>query len=154
MGLVRFVYLLAVAVWIGEIVCFSFLIAPAIFGVLGPARAGDLVAAIFPRYYALGMGAGTVALATGLVLARGAVAAGWWRAACVALVLGLAATVYAGVVVEPRARTLRAAMQAAGEGSPAAADFRALHGRAVMLNGAALLAGLVGLALSAGALHE
>ena len=68
--------------------------------------------------------------------------------------IGLAATLWAGTVVHPRARRLRAAMEAAGDDSPAAAEFRRLHGRAVALNGAALLAGVVGLGLSAAALRH
>ena len=102
-GLVRFLYLLALAVWVGEIVFFSFVVAPAVFRVLDPPRAGAVVGEIFPRYYALGTVAGAVALACALVLARRASATGWWTGAVVALGLGLAATLWAGRVVHPRA---------------------------------------------------
>ena len=153
-GLVRFLYLLALALWVGEVVCFSFVVAPAVFGVLGAARAGDVVGAIFPRYYALGTAAGAVALACALVLARRATAAGWWTGTVVALALGLAATLWAGRVVYPRAQRLRVALQARGEAPAADPAFRRAHRTAVALNGVALLAGLVGLGLSAAALRQ
>jgi len=153
-GLLRVLYLLALGLWVGEIACFSFVVAPAVFGVLGPAGAGDVVAAIFPRYYALGAAAGTVALACGVVLARRAPAAGWWTGAVLVLALGLAATLWAGRVVHPRAQRLRIALQARGEAPAADAAFRRAHRTAVALNGVALLAGALGLGLSAAALRQ
>ena len=151
-GLVRSLYLLALALWVGEVACFSFVVAPAVFGVLGEARAGDVVGAIFPRYYALGTAAGAVALACSVVLARRATAAAWWTGAVVALALGLAATLWAGRVVHPRAQRLRVALHAHGEAPSADPAFRRAHRTAVALNGVALLAGLVG--LSAAALRQ
>ena len=153
-GLVRFLYLLALALWVGEVVCFSFVVAPALFAVLGAARAGDVVGAIFPRYYALGTTAGAVALAGALVLARRATAAGWWTGTVVVLALGLAATVWAGGVVHPRAQRLRAALHARGEAPADDPAFRGAHRTAVALNGVALVSGLVGLGLSAAALRQ
>ena len=152
--LLRFLYLLALGLWVGEVVCFSFVVAPAVFGVLGAARAGEVVGAIFPRYYALGTAAGAVALGCGIVLGRRATAAGWWTAAVVALALGLAATLWAGRVVHPRAQRLRVALQARGESPAGDPAFRRAHRAAVALNGVALLAGVVGLGLSAAALRQ
>jgi uncharacterized membrane protein len=153
-GLVRFVYLLALAVWVGEIVFFSFIVAPAVFGVLEGPRAGAVVGAIFPRYYALGAVAGVVAIACALVLARRATVAGWWTAAVVALALGLAATLWAGLVVAPRTQRLRVALEARGQTPSADEGFARAHRAAVALNGTALLAGLVGLGLSAAGLRQ
>jgi hypothetical protein len=153
-GLVRFVYLLALAVWVGEIVFFSFVVAPALFAVLGGPRAGAVVGAILPRYYTLGAVAGAVAIACAFVLARRAMAAGWWTAAIVALALGLGATLWAGGVVHPRAQRLRVALEARGEMPSADQAFARAHRTAVALNGAALLAGLVGLGLSAAGLRQ
>ena len=153
-GVVRFAYLLALGLWIGPVVVFSFVVAPTVFGVLGAAGAGDVVGAIFPRCYAFGMGAAATAVACAVVLARDAAAPGWWRAATVALALGLAATAWAGAVAHPRAQRLRAAAQAAGQAPADSAAFRAAHRLAVVLNGAALLAALAGLGLSAAALRQ
>ena len=153
-GIIRFVYLLALTVWIGEIVFFSFVAAPAIFRVLGAPRAGEVVAAIFPRYYALGIASGAIALATAVVLGGRATGDGPWRAVALALSLGLAATLWAGLRVYPETRRVRAEMEIAGPASPAAERFRRLHRGAVALNTASLLGALTGLGLSAGALRS
>jgi hypothetical protein len=148
----RVVYLLALVVWVGEIVFFSFVVAPAIFGVLGAVPAGDVVGAIFPRYYAIGAVAAGLALLGAWRLRRGAERPGLWTAAVVALALGFAVTTWAGAVVHPRARALRAARQAAGDATPGP-EFDRAHREAVLLNGTALLAGLAALGFSATALR-
>jgi len=153
-GLVRFVHLLALGLWVGEIAFFSFVAAPAIFAAAGPERAGVVVAAIFPRYYAVGAAAGAAALATGLLLARHAERPGWWIGAVGCIAVGLVATLVAATVVHPRAQRLRVTLQAAGR-APAEDDaFRRAHRDAVLLNAGALLAGLAGLGLTAGALRQ
>jgi uncharacterized membrane protein len=153
-GLVRFLYLLALAVWIGEIVFFSFIVAPAVFGTIEPTQAGRVVGAIFPRYYALGIGAAVTAVGCALVLGRHAAAPGWWSATAVAVGVGLAATLWAGARVHPQAQRLRVEAYAAGTEPAASEAFRRAHRLAVILNSTALLAGLVGLGLSAAALRE
>jgi hypothetical protein len=152
--LLRLIYLLALALWVGEIVFFSFVVAPAVFRVLGIGGAGEVVGAIFPGYYALGMGAAAVAFACGLMLRAGAGTRAAWTGAVVAIGVGLAATVWAGAMVHPRAQRLRVAMHAAGEESPAGAAFRRAHQQAVALNGVALLAGLAGLGFTAAAVRH
>jgi len=149
----RFLHLLALGYSIGAIVFFSFVVAPTVFEVLGREQAGDVVAVIFPRYYQLGIGAAAVALATAVTFRRRSPANGWWTGSSIALAFGLAATLWAGVVVEPRARQLRVEMHAAGEGAPASEEFGHVHRLAVTLNGAALVAGLVALGCSAAALR-
>jgi hypothetical protein len=153
MAAVRFFLLLALGLWIGEIAFFSFIGAPAIFAVLDRARAGDVTAAIFPRYYALGVAAATMALGCALVLGARAAHAASWRGATVAIALGLAATLWAARVVQPRAAALRVALQEAAPEDPARAEFARLHRIAVALNAAALVAGVVGLGCSAAALR-
>jgi uncharacterized membrane protein len=151
---VRFLYLLAVGLWIGEVVFFSFVVAPSVFGVLPSTDAGKVVGAIFPRYYALGAGAGAVALVAALVLARSAAFARWWMGAAFSIAVGLAATTWAGVVVHPQAQRVRAAAEARGE-TPSSVDaFRQAHRLAMILNSIALLGGLAGLGLSAAALRH
>jgi len=56
--------------------------------------------------------------------------------------------------VHPRAQRLRIALQARGEAPAADAAFRRAHRTAVALNGVALLAGVLGLGLSAAALRQ
>src|SRR3990172_9036978 len=107
MALAKALFWLALIVWIGEVVFFSFVVAPGIFQALPQESAGQVVGTLFPRYYGLGAVAGTVGLVTAAVLwcaTRGSRA---WGAVTVMLVLMLAATLYAGHVVQPRAQALR-----------------------------------------------
>jgi uncharacterized membrane protein len=152
--LVRVLYLLALAVWIGEIVFFSFIGAPAIFAVLDRAQAGEVTAAIFPRYYAMATAAGVLAVGMGALLARGASASGLWRAAVVTLLVGVLATGWAGLVIQPKAHQLRPRLQSAAENDPVRVEFARLHRVAVALNGVSLLAAIVGLGLSAAAFRQ
>jgi uncharacterized membrane protein len=153
-GVVRFLYLLALAVWVGEIVFFSFVVAPAVFAALGPAGAGEIVGAIFPRYYALGTAAAATALACAIVLTPRAAAPTPWAIASIVVAVGLAATLWAGRVVEPRAHRLRAELHASGRTPSESPEFRAAHRTAVILNVVALVAGVAGLGLSAAALRQ
>jgi hypothetical protein len=151
---VRFLYLLALGVWIGEVAFFSFVVAPSVFGVLPSSDAGRVVGAIFPRYYLLGGVLATLALACALVLGRQAPLARAWTVAAVAIAIGLASTVYAGTVVHPHAQRVRAAAEARNEAPASVEAFRRAHALAMILNSLALLGGLVGLGASATALRH
>lgn len=146
LGALRFVYFVALAVWVGEIVFFSFVVAPALFGVLGAERSAPVLAAIFPRYYAIGAVAAALALGAAVVLQRHG--RGWWFAAVVAVAIGLVATAWAGAVVHPRAQRLRIAAEAAARAPADDPAFQDAHRTAVVLNVVALLAGLTALGAS------
>jgi hypothetical protein len=150
----RFLHLLALGYSTGAIVFFSFVIAPTVFQVLGREQAGDVMAVIFPHYYQLGIAAGAIALVTAMALRGRSTARGAWTASTVALSIGLAATLWAGVVVEPRARQLRLEMHGAAPPATAAEEFGHAHRLAVVLNGTALLAGLAALACSSAGLRS
>jgi uncharacterized membrane protein len=66
--ILRFIYLLSIALWIGGIAFFSFMAAPSIFHVLPREEAGKVVADIFPKYYWQGIICGAIALLTSVVL--------------------------------------------------------------------------------------
>jgi hypothetical protein len=152
----RVLFLLALSLWVGEIVFFSFVVAPTLFRHLPVEVAGRAVGAIFPRYYALGLGAGAVLLASTLGLAWLAVArrAAWVAAAGLAGVM-LVLTLFAATVIRPRAEALRPHLRHGPAPEPAAqAEFDRLHRRAVQLNGLTLLLGLAVLGLGATALRE
>ena len=57
----RYLHLLALVIWIGGVVFFSFFTAPALFSALPREMAGRATAAIFPRYYMMGGICGGVA---------------------------------------------------------------------------------------------
>ena len=153
-GALRFLFLLALGVWIGQVVFFSFVVAPALFGVLGAARAGEVTSVLFPRYYVLGAVVAVLATLAAAGLGRHATAPGWWTAATLALGIGLAATLWAGFVVHPRAQRLRSAALAAGTAPGDDAGFQRAHRMAVTLNGVTLLATVAGLALACAGLRE
>lgn len=152
-ALLKVVHLLALGLWVGSVVFFSFVAAPALFGALPRDMAGRAVAAIFPRYYALGGACGALALLSGLLL--GARQAAWGRlliAELLFLALMTGIVVYAGRVVLPQAGRARLALPSL-EGTPAydraKARFDALHRRSVLLNGTVLVLGVVSIALVA-----
>jgi len=150
----RFIHLLALVVWIGGIVFFSFFTTPALFAALPRDMAGRVTAALFPRYYLLGGACGLIAVLTLLLQ--------WLRASggdrrqqieMLLLMLMLAMTLYAGLAILPETSALRPQLRAAGD-SPgrAAAErrFAVLHRRSVVLNGLVLLCGIGALAALAG----
>ena len=153
-GTLRFAYLLAVGVWVGAVVCFSFVVAPAAFRTFDTAQAGDIVGAVLGPYYRLGRAVGVISIVGALLLARRAVAPGRWRAAAVAHVLGFVATIWAGSFVFPETQHLRAMLHDQGAAPASSADFNRLHRRAVGLNGVTLVSALVGLGCAAAALRE
>lgn len=61
--MLRFVFVLAVAVWLGTVVCFSFVVLPTIHRVSAPGDATRLLRQLFPRYYLAGIVCGFIALA-------------------------------------------------------------------------------------------
>jgi putative copper export protein len=145
-GVLEFIHLAAVSVWVGSLVFFSFVAAPALFRHLSPEAAGEAVSHIFPLYYRLGAICGAAGALSALALARRLpAAAGRFRLKAGALVLMVILTLYASERVAPRAGALRAAMHApaleGGERAARRAAFAAEHRKSVGLNGAVLLLG-------------
>ena len=149
----RTAHLLALGIWVGSVVFFSFFTAPTLFGALPRDMAGRAVSAIFPRYYALGAVCGAVALLSGLLLGSRQPAFGRLLASELVL-LGLMTgiVIYAGRVVLPQATEARLALPGI-EGTAAydqsKARFDALHRRSVLLNGCVLILGVASTTLFA-----
>lgn len=142
-GFVKWLHLVGLAVWLGSIVFFSFAVAPQVFGVLPRPDAGRVVSAIFPIYYYFGYAGGIVTIATALMLRSADARASTWTVAAAVAALMLAITLYAGLIVQPRAHALRTTMQDAPESSTAKMEFDRLHRNAVRLNGSVLLGVLI-----------
>jgi hypothetical protein len=149
----KVIFQLAVSLWLGALVTVSFLVAPAVFGAVPSETAGAVMGRIFPLYYGFTGATGMIAVAAASWLWRAGIGARTWRAVVPMLVLMLAATCYAGVVVSPRARALRPALHQEPVDPAVRAEFDDLHRRAVQLNGAVLLLGLVTIAVSASAVR-
>lgn len=139
----KFVYLLALVVWVGEIVFFSFVGAPSIFRTLEAPEAGRVVGAIFPIYYRIGYVCGAALLGAGAVLIGQVAQRGLWIFGTLLSAAMLAATLYAGIWIQPRAAELRPQLRDPEQAAAARPEFDRLHSRAVQLNGAVLLGGLV-----------
>ena len=141
---------MAVTLWLGVMAFFAFVVAPAAFATLDREAAGRFVGAVFPRYYAAGMVLGLVAAGlAGSRLLGGGRPSDWLPLLLVVVMLAL--TVYAWVVVLPAAHAAREAMRGApAEGVAAAAErFAGLHRRSGILNAAVMLAGVVFVVLQA-----
>jgi hypothetical protein len=149
----EFMYRAALAIWIGSLVCFSFLVAPTLFAQLDSAIAGNVVGQILDRYARLAVACGAIAALSALGLARldPERHAKRWAAAILAGMIVL--TLYASEGIAPKARELRAAMHEPGLSEAAAAEariaFGQVHRRSVMVHGAVLLLGASLLVLEA-----
>ena len=147
MDFIHFVYILSLVCWVGSIVFFSFFTAPVIFKLLDREKAGEVVGVIFPRYYFLGYVCAALTLSSLLISAQS-----FFGAKQILLAIMIAGWFYAGLVVGPKSRNLKALRKATGSTEKQAlleVRFKRLHSLAVKLNGTALLAGLGLLWLSA-----
>jgi uncharacterized membrane protein len=138
----------AIVCWLGVMGFFAAVVAPAAFTTLDREAAGRFVAAVFPRYYAVGAGLGALALLALLTrLLRDGRAGGWLSLLLVAVML--ASTLYAWLVVLPAAHAAREALRqaapAAGAVSTESLAFTRLHRLSSVLNGVSMLAGVLGL---------
>jgi uncharacterized membrane protein len=140
---VKQITVVAIAIWLGAMGFFAFVVAPAAFTTLEREAAGKFVGAVFPRYYALGLALGLAALAGLGVRWLGA---GWrgldWLPVGLVLLM-LALTLYAGAVVLPAAHAAREAMRQAGMDPAAAAGFARLHRLSGILNAVVMVSGVL-----------
>ncbi len=147
--LAKTTFQLALSLWVGALVTVSFLVAPAVFRVLPSAAAGTVMGQIFPLYYGFTGVVGMVAVAAASWMWRRAAGARVWRVIVPMLVIMLAATAYAGLVVSPRARDLRPLLHHEAVDPAVRSEFDTLHHRAVRLNGLVLLLGIVSVVVTA-----
>ena len=112
-GAMRILAAAAIVCWLGVMGFFAAVVAPAAFTTLDREAAGRFVAAVFPRYYAVGAGLGRARAArpAGAAAARDGRAGGWLSLLLVAVML--ASTLYAWLVVLPAAHAAREAMRQA-----------------------------------------
>jgi hypothetical protein len=152
MIIVLTIYLAALGCWLGGIVFFSFFTAPAVFTVLPRPEAGQLISAIFPRYYMLGYIVGTVSLVLAIYFTAVRVPRIWWGGTTIALAAALGITFYAGTVILPRADAIRTINEQPNPDPVTKAEFDKLHRTSVILNGTVLLLNIAAIVGTAGAL--
>ena len=135
--LMQFLYLLSLVMWLGAIIFFSFFTAPVVFKMLEREQAGDLIGAIFPRYYKLQYVCGGLMLVS-LGMVQGVGLNPHWIFLGIMLVCAL----YAGQVINPEARKIKEQLRA-GEGNEEALKerFKSMHSFSVKLNSAVLIMG-------------
>jgi len=139
----------AVLVWLGIMAFFAGVVAPAAFSTLDREAAGRFVSAVFPRY-AVGAALGALALAgLGVRFLLGP-RRPWDGLPLLLVGVMLATTLYAWLVVLPAAHAAREALRqsapAPGAVSTEALAFARLHRLSGLLNGTAMLAGVLVLA--------
>lgn len=139
----RFVLFFSVAVWVGGQVFFTFFVTPGIYKALPRETAGDLVSALFPKYWALGYGAGLISIAAILAISYRENFFPWLRILLLVFMTGL--TFYSGLVTGPKAREVRLELRGATE--PARIEelkmrFRRGHMQSYAMNMAVMAAGV------------
>ncbi len=134
----QFLYLLSLVMWIGAIIFFSFFTAPVVFKQLERQQAGELISAIFPRYYKLQYVCGGLMLISLFILQGNSMNPNW-----LFLTIMLGCSLYAGQVVNPEARQIKEKIRDAGGTDDALeARFKSLHSMSVKLNSTVLVMGL------------
>ena len=119
---------------------FSFFTAPVIFKLLDREKAGEVVGVIFPKYYFLGYVCAVMTLLSLLVSTQEL-----FGPKQILLFIMIVGWFYAGLVVSPKSRNLKAlrhSATSAEEKELYEVKFKKVHSLAVKLNGTVLLAGL------------
>lgn len=156
MSFLRYLMLLSLIFWLGGLIFFAFVVAPAAFSVL-PTRhlAGNVVARSINGLHWIGLLAGLVYLFSSVLYTRAK--SGSFRvltARNVIIVLMLALTLISQFGIIPRMDTLRASIgeiDSVPADNPARMQFDALHVWSTRVEGGVLLLGLVAAYLTANA---
>src|SRR5262249_46082507 len=131
----KWLYLMALIVWGGEVIFFSFVVRPNLSHAFPPPDFGAAVGVVFPHYHRFGYVRGRVLQVASLVFLGTGGTRVWWGINSALAAGMLAVALYAGVVIQPRAAALRPQIHDAAVPPAVKAEFDRLHGMAVMLNG-------------------
>lgn len=131
-------YGLSLALWIGGMAIFTFLVTPAIFSSYGKDKAGEIVGRLFPGYFLYKLGVSILALIFYLFMWRGALQ-------LALLVLALLLNVFHRFGLYPAILRVKKAVPSfeSDAGSAIRKKFKSLHKVSMLLNLAVLFAGLV-----------
>jgi uncharacterized membrane protein len=148
----RFIYLLSIALWLGGMAFFSFMAAPSIFKVLPREEAGKVVSDIFPKYYWQGFICGAIALVTSVALG----VRDRWNMLLIARTIMIGVMVigilYAVVILQPKIQAVKAqttSFESLAPTDPLRLEFGRLHGRSFSVNAAVLLLGVIAIFITA-----
>jgi hypothetical protein len=144
--LVRFLQFLTLGTWIGSVLYFGAIVAPAAFSILTPDQAGSLVGITLGRLHLMGIVAGVIYLLVTALEARSAAAL--LRPASLLVIVMLVLTFVSQYWVSETMNALRGQMGSVAA-TPATSELRAsfdrLHSISVRLEMAVLIAGLLAL---------
>ncbi len=139
------IYRLALALWVGGMSAFSFVVTPVIFRTQSRDSAGKIVGALFPAYFRfclMVVGVAFVARA-----AAGAAFSGMRQLAGTGLIIFCLAVVsYHTFLLAPRMHTVReeaVSLETAQEDDPVRREFSRLHGLSMTLNLVVIACGVV-----------
>ena len=144
----KWFYLVTLAVWVGSIIFFSFVVAPTVFKTLKPEDAAALIRRIFSKYYGVGLVcAGIGIVCVGLLVADRAFGK-WPGILSLLLLAGMGGTdlwLRQGVLPHMNSLRDRRAIVASSGQEPDQTleqEWKALHRLSVELNGAVLFCAL------------
>lgn len=135
------IYRLAVALWVGGVGIFTFLLTPIIFKVEARDAAGRIVGYLFPAYFRWGLACGGVALAC-LLMMRGK----QFVPTLALLLVMVGATALGAFYIEPRAAALKKeipSFETTPKDHPLRREFAKLHGISAAANLAVFAGGVV-----------
>ena len=146
-GVARFMLVFSLGVWIGSIIFFSFVVAPALFRILPkPEMAGGVVNVTLADLHRIGIACGAIFLASTFLIKL-------QRAKLLQVLVGLmlVLTSLSLFGIMPQMERIRSSVGGSIEALPhqdaGRAAFDRLHQLSVAFEGAVLLAGIAGLAL-------
>jgi uncharacterized membrane protein len=159
MSFLRFLMLLSLVVWVGGLIFFAFVLAPAAFQVLPDTHlAGNVVGRALSKLHWIAIVSGIVFLLSSLLysrLADGTAHVFAMRHVLICLMLAL--TLFSQFWIIPHMDTLRAQVgdfATVTLDNPARVQFDALHVWSTRVESAVLLLGLVVIYLTASAFHQ
>lgn len=132
MQILTIIYRLAVALWVGGIGIFTFILTPIIFKSFGRDLAGRIVGELFPAYFRWGLACGVVALAA-LIAVRGKN----FIPALVIVIVMLLLTSFDAFYLEPHLAQLKReipSFETTPKDHPLRKEFSKLHGVSAVCN--------------------
>jgi len=143
----RFVYILLLALWVGGISLFTFVVTPQIFSAYGRDAAGEIVGRLFPNYFLFTLALSVLVLLI-LPFCRTFFSQSSFRWSLALVSVAVAINVFVFFKLHPEMRQVKQevrSFQSLEDSSPARKTFRRLHAASMTLNlvlladGAALL---------------
>lgn len=144
------IYRLAMALWVGGIALFTFVVTPILFRTQGRVAAGKIVGTIFPVYFRYGMVLTGIALLARIFSGEAFHGARQWGGT-VLIVIAILLTGYQAYGLTPRMERVKQSVpsfETTPAEDPARREFSRLHGISMVVNLVVLLEGAVLIAAS------